>query len=165
MAAPSIAQNAPAKDFRVLEAVKRRDQKALAALLRAKADVNAAQPDGATALAWAVHLGERSMAEALLAAGAKVNVVDEYGETPLTLAAANGDDDIVQRLLKAGANPRAARWNGETARDDRGRRRQSRCGTPARALWRRRERRRAAAPDKPRSCGRPPKGIPMSSER
>ena len=115
MAAPSLAQNAPAKDFRVLEAVKRRDQKALAALVRAKADINAAQPDGATPLAWAVHLGERSMAESLLAAGANVNVVDEYGETPLTLAAANGDNDIVQRLLKAGANPRAARWNGETA--------------------------------------------------
>ena len=50
----------------LLEAVKRRDQKAFTSLLRAKADVNAAQPDGATALAWAVHLGQRSMAEALL---------------------------------------------------------------------------------------------------
>jgi ankyrin repeat protein len=112
---PTVAQHAPSKDFRVLEAVKRRDAIALTALIRAKADVNAAQPDGATALAWAVHLGERSMAETLLGAGAKVDVVDEYGETPLTLAAANGDNAIVQRLLKAGANARAARWNGETA--------------------------------------------------
>ncbi len=112
---PLMAQHAPSKDFRVLEAVKRRDQKALAGLIRSKADVNAAQPDGATALAWAVHLGERSMAETLLGAGAKVNVVDEYGETPLTLAAANGDGALVQRLLKAGANAGAARWNGETA--------------------------------------------------
>jgi ankyrin repeat protein len=103
------------RDFRVLDAVKRRDPRALTELIRAKADVNAAQPDGATALAWAIHLGERSMAEALLTAGAKVNVVDEYGETPLTLAAANGDTPIVQRLLKAGANARSARWNGETA--------------------------------------------------
>ncbi len=115
LAVPMGAQHASSKDFRVLEAVKRRDQQALAALIRAKADINAAQPDGATALAWAVHLGERSMAETLLGAGAKVNVVDEYGETPLTLAAANGDHAIVQRLLKAGANARAARWNGETA--------------------------------------------------
>jgi ankyrin repeat protein len=115
LAVPAMAQRQASKDFRVLEAVKRRDQRALALLIRAKADVNAAQPDGATALAWAVHLGERSMAETLLGAGAKVNVVDEYGETPLTLAAANGDDAIVQRLLKAGANARAARWNGETA--------------------------------------------------
>jgi ankyrin repeat protein len=90
-------------DFRLIDAVKRRDQGALAALIRAKANVNAAQLDGATALAWAAHLGERSMVETLLGAGAKVNVVDEYGETPLTLAAANSDNAIIQRLLKAGA--------------------------------------------------------------
>jgi ankyrin repeat protein len=115
LAVPTVAQHASSNDFRVLDAVKRRDARTLTTLIRAKADVNAAQPDGATALAWAIHLGERSMAEALLTAGAKVNVVDEYGETPLTLAAANGDTAIVQRLLKAGANARNARWNGETA--------------------------------------------------
>ena len=109
------AQRATTNDFRVIEAVKRRDQKALAALVRAKANINTTQPDGATALAWAIHLGERSMAETLLAAGAKVDTIDEYGETPLTLAADSGDLGIVQRLLKAGANARAARWNGETA--------------------------------------------------
>ena len=74
---------AQARDLRVLDAVKRRDTKAFAALLKAKADVNAAQPDGATALAWAVHLGERRMVEALLAAGASANTADEYGETPV----------------------------------------------------------------------------------
>src|SRR5262245_45809358 len=99
----------------LIEAVKRRDDQAFTALMRAKADVNASQPDGATALAWAVHLGERRMAEALLDAGADVNTTDEYGETPLTLAAANGDAALVQRLVAAGANARAARWNGETA--------------------------------------------------
>ena len=102
-------------DLRLLEAVKRRDDKQFAALLRAKVDVNAAQPDGATALAWAVHLGERRMAEALLDAGASANTTDEYGETPVTLAAANGDAALVDRLLGAGGNARAARWNGETA--------------------------------------------------
>jgi uncharacterized protein len=102
-------------DVRLLEAVKRRDDKAFAALLRAKADVNATQPDGATALAWAVHLGERRMAEALLESGAAANTADEYGETPVTLAAANGDAGLVQRLVAAGGNVSAARWNGETA--------------------------------------------------
>src|SRR5262249_32940066 len=72
---PARAQE---RDVRLLEAVKRRDHKAFDALLRAKADVNGAQPDGATALAWAVFLGERRMAEALLAAGADVNGSDEY---------------------------------------------------------------------------------------
>ena len=61
-AAPRTVQRASvrsvaATDFRVLDAVKRRDAKALTALVRAKADVNAAQPDGATALLWAIHLG------------------------------------------------------------------------------------------------------------
>jgi len=106
---------AQARDLRVLDAVKRRDTKAFAALLKAKADVNAAQPDGATALAWAVHLGERRMAEALLASGARANTTDEYGETPVTLAAANGDAGLVERLVAAGGSARAARWNGETA--------------------------------------------------
>jgi ankyrin repeat protein len=106
---------AQARDLRVIDAVKRRDDKALAALLRAKADVNAAQPDGATALAWAVHLGERRMAEALLASGARANTADEYGETPVTLAAANGDAGLVEPLVAAGGSARAARWNGETA--------------------------------------------------
>ena len=103
------------KDLRLLDAVKRRDQKAFASLIKSKADLNATQPDGATALAWAVHLGQRSMAEALLDAGANANTVDEYGETPLTLAAANGDGLLMQRLLGAGARATSSRWNGETA--------------------------------------------------
>ena len=71
--APAVAQHAASSDFRILEAVKRRDQPAFAALMKSKADINASQPDGATALAWAIHLGERSMAETLLVAGAKGN--------------------------------------------------------------------------------------------
>ncbi len=109
------AQQSQRRDLRLLDAVKRRDQKAFMSLLRARADVNATQPDGATALAWAVYLGQRTMADALLKAGARANTVDEYGETPVTLAAANGDADLVQRLLGAGGSARAARWNGETA--------------------------------------------------
>src|SRR5438445_347377 len=104
-----------ASDLRLVDAVKRRDEKAVASLIRQQADVNAAQPDGATALGWAVYLGAGETAELLLAAGASVNAADEYGETPLTLACANGDAPLVAKLLKAGADPKAARWNGETA--------------------------------------------------
>ena len=102
-------------DLRLLDAVKRRDPKAVTALLRTKVDVNAAQPDGATALAWAAYLDETGLAEELLAAGAKPNTADEYGETPLTLACANGDAVLVGKLLAAGANVNVARWDGETA--------------------------------------------------
>jgi len=112
--APRLA-HADSRDHRLVDAVKRRDDRAFSILLQSKVDVNAALPDGATALAWAVHLGQRAMAEALLNAGANVNTADEYGETPLTLAAANGDSVLAQRLLASGAKADAARWNGETA--------------------------------------------------
>src|SRR5689334_15244799 len=77
---------AAANDLRLLDAVKRRDAKAVELLVAERAGVNTAQPDGATPLAWAAHLDEVRMAELLLAAGADVNSQDEYGETPLTLA-------------------------------------------------------------------------------
>ena len=113
--APLGLLHAQSRDVRLLEAVKRRDQRNFNSLLQARADVNGAQPDGSTALSWAIHLGQRPMADALLAAGANANATDEYGESPVTLAAANGDAELIERLLKAGGDARAARWNGETA--------------------------------------------------
>jgi uncharacterized protein len=104
-----------ATDLRLLDAVKRRDHNAVITLLRTRLDVNAAQPDGATALAWAAYLDDTEIAEKLLDAGAKPNTADEYGETPLTLACANGDAALVGKLLAAGADVTAARWDGETA--------------------------------------------------
>src|SRR5262249_13680611 len=104
---------------RLIDAGNRRDDKAFTALLRPKADINAAAPDGATALAWAAHLGERRMADALLDAGAAANTADEYGESPVTLAAANGDAALVARLLKAGADAGVARRNGQARAVDR----------------------------------------------
>src|ERR1022692_1285606 len=104
-----------ASDLRLAEAIKRRDHKAVISLLAEHADVNAAQPDGATALAWAAYLDDRESADLLLAAGASVKTADEYGETPLTLAAANGNAPLVEKLLTSGADANAARWDGETA--------------------------------------------------
>ena len=112
VAAVSVLASGP--DLRVIEAVRQRNHKGFAALLEAKGDINAAAPDGATALAWAVHLGEREMVDALLRAGATTNTTDGYGETPLTLACANGDGLLVQRLLAAGAALDVARWDGVT---------------------------------------------------
>ena len=110
-----LAATAAASDLRLIDAVKRRDHKALALLIGRHADVNAAQPDGATALAWATYLDETDAAESLLAAGAKVATADEYGETPLTLACSNGNARLVEKFLAAGANANAARWDGATA--------------------------------------------------
>ena len=74
-----VASSLVAADLSVLDAVKRRDPKAVDALLQQHADVNSTAPDGATALSWAAFLDQRDMAEKLLAAGAKVNTAGDYG--------------------------------------------------------------------------------------
>jgi uncharacterized protein len=109
------ATSVSAADLRLIDAVKRRDAKAFQTMLGQSADINAAAPDGATPLSWAVFLDLQDMAEKLIDRGAKINTAGDYGETPLTLALANGNTRLVEKLLKAGADAKATRWNGETA--------------------------------------------------
>ena len=77
-------------------------------------DVNAAEPDGGTALLWAARIDDLEIADLLLRAGAGVNVKNRYGVTPLSLACTNGSAGMISRLLKAGADPNAALPEGET---------------------------------------------------
>jgi ankyrin repeat protein len=67
----------------VADAVMQGDAARLQTLLKAHADVNAAQPDGSTALHWAAYHGDARTAAALLAAGAHPNVAMDTGVTPL----------------------------------------------------------------------------------
>lgn len=96
------------------EAVKRRDLDTVRALLRQRADVNAAEPDGSTALHWAAHHGDAAAIDLLLRAGARPAGVNRYGATPLALAAAHGAAAPVERLLAAGADPNTVSPGGET---------------------------------------------------
>jgi uncharacterized protein len=73
-------------------------------LLKSGADVNAQQPDGATALQWAAYRGDARLAELLLKAGAKPGVANHNGATPLWLAAMRGDAAVIEALLKGGAD-------------------------------------------------------------
>jgi uncharacterized protein len=107
------AQTRP--DLRLVEAVERRDSRAVESLLKERADVNAAQPDGATALHWAAHWDDRAIAERLVRAGARADAANDLGVTPLALAAENGSAAMVDILLGAGANPNAKLHSGETA--------------------------------------------------
>ena len=68
-----------------------------------KTDVNAQQPDGTTALHWAVYQNDAKTTAELLRAGARVTVPNNYGVTPLAIAAKNGNAVIIEQLLKAGA--------------------------------------------------------------
>ena len=103
-----------ASDLRLIEAVKLRSLEAMQALVKAGADVNARQGDGATALHWAVHLDVGDAVDLLLKAGAKADVADDTGATPLHLACLNRQGALVERLLEARANPNAANVSGET---------------------------------------------------
>jgi len=110
----SVASLAAAADLRLVEAAKQGDKQAVRSLVKQRADVNAAEADGATALAWAVHRDDLETGELLLGAGARVNAANEYGVTPLSLACTNRSAAMVDRLLKAEANPNAAQQTGET---------------------------------------------------
>ncbi len=98
------------------DAVQRRDAAAVRALLQKKADVNAPQNDGTTALLWAVRYDDLETADALIRAGAKVSARNRDGATPLQLAALNGSAAMLEKLIKAGADPNApVAATGDTA--------------------------------------------------
>jgi len=103
-----------AADLRVADAAKQGNREAVRSLLNDRADVNASEPDGTTALHWAVHRYDLEMADLLIRAGANVNAANEYGVTPLSVACSNGNSALAVRLLEARANPNAALWSGET---------------------------------------------------
>src|SRR4051794_19223889 len=88
------------------DAVEKRDLATARALI-GDTDVNAAQPDGMTALHWAAQHDDVEMVKALLAAQANAKAENRYGVTPLGLACTNGNAAIVGLLLDAGANPNA----------------------------------------------------------
>jgi ankyrin repeat protein len=98
----------------LIEAARNSDRVALRALIAKGADVNAAEPDGTTALHWASYRDDVESADAMLRAGAKVNSANDLGATPLWIASLNGSGAMVRRLLQAGANPNAALLRGET---------------------------------------------------
>ena len=88
------------------DAAQRKDRDALQALLKQRADVNAAQPDGTTALHWAAHWNDGELVDLLLRAGANAKAVNRYAATPLSEAVASGSAAMVEALLRAGADPK-----------------------------------------------------------
>jgi ankyrin repeat protein len=87
----------------------------LAAITSSDIDVNAADPDGSTALLWATYKVDRELVLALLKAGAQTNVTNHFGASPLTEAVKLGDIDLVRVLLDAGAEPNSPNQDNQTA--------------------------------------------------
>jgi len=96
------------------DAVEQGNKALVRTLLDARADVNAAQVDGMTALHWAVYRDDLETAGLLVRSGARVNALNRYGVPPLSLACTNGNPDLVTLLLGAGADANASLPGGET---------------------------------------------------
>lgn len=109
---------AVAADTPLADAAERGTDEELARLLarsKSPADVNAAQPDGMTALHWAVYRDREAMVRDLLKAKADAKRTNDYGVAPLSLACRNGNARIAALLLDAGADPNTELPGSETA--------------------------------------------------
>jgi ankyrin repeat protein len=108
--AAAVAQTAPTA---VADAAKRGNIEAVRTLLKQGADVNAAHPDGMTALHWAAEMGNGPLASILVYAGANLGAVTRLGQyTPLHLAAKSGAAPVVKALIDAGADVSAKSGTG-----------------------------------------------------
>jgi len=92
----------------------RGDKAAVQKLVTQRADVNAPQNDGATALHWAVFRSDKEMVDLLIRAGANAKAANRDGATPLWLASVNGDAAIIEALIKGGADPNEKQPLGRT---------------------------------------------------
>jgi ankyrin repeat protein len=111
LAGPSQA----AERATIADAAEHRDTTLVRTLVDKKADVNATQVDGTTALHWAAYHEDAETVALLVGAGANVNAANRYGVPPLVVACINGNAAIVKLLLDAGADANTTAKGGETA--------------------------------------------------
>src|ERR1041385_9037021 len=113
--AVSYAVAAPPKSD-IADAAMHGDKAAVRSLIQKKADVNAPQVDGTTALHWAVQADDMELVDLLIRNGAKVSVATVAGATPLQLGVVNSSAALLDRLVAAGADPNAPLTrSGDTA--------------------------------------------------
>jgi ankyrin repeat protein len=99
---------AAAPDSPVADAAMRGELETVRLLIKQKAGVDVARPDGMTALHWAARRGDVAVAQALIRAGAKLEAPTRIGAyTPLHVAAEGGHAAVVRVLLDAAGNAKA----------------------------------------------------------
>jgi ankyrin repeat protein len=113
--APSAGQSSPTRDSELHEAAEQGDLSRVNALIAAKANPNAKDSDGNTALMLASDKGHTDVVRALLAAKADVNAKNGGESTALIRASINGHTAVVQALLAAKADVNAKGSTGDTA--------------------------------------------------
>jgi ankyrin repeat protein len=102
-------------DVQLIAAAKQgRGAEARALISGRRANVNARDVDGTTALHWTVRADDLETSRLLIRAGADASASNRYGVTPLSLAAVNGNAMMIEALLEAGADPNTSAPAGET---------------------------------------------------
>ena len=96
-------------------AAAKNDVVAIRSLLAEKAEIDARDRSGATALLVATRGNKVSAAEALIDAGANVNAKDSINDSPYLYAGAHGYLEILKMTLTHGADLRSTNRYGGTA--------------------------------------------------
>ena len=76
-------------DLRLVDSAKNQDWETVGLLTGQGLDVDAVQPDGATALHWVAYWNDRDTLDLLIEAGSNLDAQNDYGATPLWAACAN----------------------------------------------------------------------------
>src|SRR5262249_10872109 len=87
-AALALSSHTTGESLSLVDAVKAGDHDAIRAIMKAHPDVNAREPDGTTALHWAVRADDSETVGLLVRAGAHVNAANRYGVVSLRLLSA-----------------------------------------------------------------------------
>src|SRR5215475_337581 len=99
----------------IADAAERGNRGLVRTLIQQRANVNAAQGDGMTALHWAAMNDDVALAQMLIEGKADLNPVTRLGSyTPLYLAAKNGNAAVADVLMKAGADTDRVSSTGAT---------------------------------------------------
>ena len=99
---------------RLVDAIERRDWVSAKELLKDKKQFALTQPDGMTALHWAVFHQRSDLVKQLLESGASADALTHYEVTPLGIACVQADIECVRLLVAAGADANRAQPGGET---------------------------------------------------
>jgi ankyrin repeat protein len=102
-AGSALAQDG--NEARFLELLASGETRAALEYLGARSNVNQPQPDGTTALHWAIYYDDVDLVRTLIARGADVKARNEFGATPLSQAAIIGNAAVIDLLLEAGVDP------------------------------------------------------------
>ena len=101
-----VAANVAAQDGneqQMLQLASEGETEAALELIGRSTDVTQSQPDGTTALHWAIYYDDVALVERLIERGADVKARNSYGATPLSQAAIIGNTAVIEALLDAGA--------------------------------------------------------------